>query len=250
MTRSMWIGVVAAVLLAGPAGSVAAQGLHEDRVLISVNAGFQPTKNDFTQSLPFTINVEEGSSTTRYGVPRAPLADVGFIVRLGSHFGAGLSGGGAAVKGDGSLTARLPHPLYFNQHREVTGTSSGLDRTETSVHAQGAFWWPAGDRLLLVLSGGPSLFFVNQEFTTTVHYSEQYPFDTATFTSVDLERQSERRIGFNAGVDLTYRLSRRFGVGALVRFSRAKVEFDRGQDSRVSVNAGGVQAGGGLRILF
>lgn len=246
MTRSNWIAL-AVLVMPGTVRSVAAQ---DDRVLVSVNAGVQPTKNDFTQTLPFTINVESGTSTTSYKVPGAPLADVGVVVRLGSRFGAGLSGGAAVLKGSGDITARLPHPLYFDKHREVTGTSGNQDRTETSVHAQGAFWWPARDRLLIILSGGPSLFVVNQEFTTTVQYSEQYPFDTATFTGVELRKQSERRVGFNAGVDLTYRFSGHFGVGALVRFSRAKVEFNKGQDSKVSLNAGGVQAGAGLRILF
>lgn len=247
MTRSSWIALAAVLVMPGSVGSAAAQ---DDRVLISVNAGFQPTKNDFTQTRSFTINVEPGTSTTSYKVSGVPLADVGFVVRLGSRFGAGLSGGGAALKGSGDISARLPHPLYFDKHREATGTSSNLDRTEISVHAQGAYWWPASDRLLIILSGGPSLFVVNQEFTTTVNYSEQYPFDSATFTSVDLEKQRARRVGFNAGVDLTYQLSRRFGVGGLVRFSRAKVEFNKGQESKVSVNAGGVQAGGGIRILF
>ncbi|MBI1876224.1 MAG: hypothetical protein HYZ58_07530 [Acidobacteria bacterium] len=249
MTRSVWIGVVTIAVLAG-SRSVAAQTLDETRVLVSVNGGFQPTRNDFSQTLPFTINVEQGSSATSYDLPGAPLADVGFNLRIASRFGAGIAGGGAALKGHGAVTARIPHPLYFDKARDVTGTSGNLDRTEASVHAQGAYWWPASDRLLIILSGGPSLFIVNQEFTTTVHYSEQYPFDTATFTSVDVERKNARRVGFNAGVDLTYRLSRRFGVGAIVRYSRAKVEFNKGQESKVSVNAGGVQAGGGIRLLF
>ncbi|MBI4475991.1 MAG: hypothetical protein HY654_02390, partial [Acidobacteria bacterium] len=67
---------------------------QENRFVISVNGGYQPTTNDFAQTQTFTVYVEQGSSTTRYDVPAGPLADVGVVVRLFSRFGAGVSGGG------------------------------------------------------------------------------------------------------------------------------------------------------------
>jgi hypothetical protein len=45
-------------------------------------------------------------------------------------------------------------------------------------------------------------------------------------------------------------LNRRFGVGGLVRFSKASVDLDAPDNRTISVDAGGVYAGGGIRILF
>lgn len=243
----MLLGLLAVAVAAAFARIASAQ---DERVLISVNGAFQPTKNDFRQKLTFTINVEEGTSTTEYKVPAAPLADAGVLVRVAPHVAVGVAGSGGRMKGSGAVTARIPHPFFFDKHREISGSEGGLDRTETAVHLQGAYLWPVGDHFLVVVSGGPSLFVVDQELTTTIRFSEQFPFDTATFTGVDVKKVREQRVGFNAGVDATYRLARHIGVGAIVRFSRATVELDKGQESRISVDAGGLQAGGGLRILF
>ena len=45
-------------------------------------------------------------------------------------------------------------------------------------------------------------------------------------------------------------LKPRFGVGGLVRFSRATVDLDAPGNRTISVDAGGVYAGGGIRLLF
>ena len=44
--------------------------------------------------------------------------------------------------------------------------------------------------------------------------------------------------------------SRQFGVGGILRFSRATVDLDAPDNRTVSVDAGGFYAGGGLRIVF
>jgi hypothetical protein len=45
-------------------------------------------------------------------------------------------------------------------------------------------------------------------------------------------------------------LRRGLGVGGLVRFSRAALDLDAPGNRTVSVDAGGLYAGGGVRLLF
>ena len=40
-----------------------------------------------------------------------------------------------------------------------------------------------------------------------------------------------------------------FGIGGLVRYTRATVDLES-KDRTISVEAGGVQAGGGVRLVF
>jgi hypothetical protein len=77
-----------------------------------------------------------------------------------------------------------------------------------------------------------------------------YPYDTATFVSGTTTEQSKTQLGFNAGVDVTFGLSKHVGVGGIVRYSRASLEFPMASGPEVAARAGGLQVGGGLRVGF
>ena len=149
-----------------------------------------------------------------------------------------------------STTSSFPHPFFFNQPREVTGDATGVNRTETAVHVQAMYLVNPGGRLRVVLSGGPSFFNVEQDLVTEVTITETFPYDTATFASAQTSRKKGSAAAFNVGADVMWMLNRTFGVGGLVRFSRASVDLDAPGNRTISVDAGGVYAGGGIRILF
>ena len=99
------------------------------------------------------------------------------------------------------------------------------------------------------------MFIVDQDLVTSVSHTETFPFDTVTFDAATAERQSESRVGFNVGADLSYFLfegtgGTKFGVGALVRFSRATIDFVSEDEDIVSVDAGGFHVVGGIRLRF
>jgi hypothetical protein len=102
-----------------------------------------------------------------------------------------------------------------------------------------------------VVSAGPSFYSVKQDFVTDISYSETYPYDSATFAGATLVGQSQRKTGFNVGVDVGLRLARSVGVGGLFRYSKASLDFAVPNVSTpVKIDAGGLQAGGGLRLYF
>ena len=169
-----------------------------------------------------------------------------------------------AQQDDAAVNARLPHPLFFNRDREVSATASSLRREEIAVHLQAVWMSPISSRFEIAVSGGPTVFIVDQDLVTSVSHIETFPFDTvnlpadvtgATLDATTAKRQSLSRVGFNVGADLTYFLfegtgGTKFGVGTLVRFSRASTDFVSGDEDIVSVDAGGFQVAGGVRLRF
>jgi hypothetical protein len=244
--RTFLCSFAIAFALAAPA---AAQTWPE-RVHISVNGAFQTTTNDFSDRFEFERDVETGSTEVDYPVQGRFIFDAG----AGYRFWKNLAAGGAVshfTRNDvASTTSSFPHPFFFNQPREVTGDATGVKRSETAVHIQAMYLVNPGGRLRLVLSGGPSFFTVEQDLVTEVTITETFPFDTATFASAQKSRKKGSAAAFNVGADVMWMLNRTFGVGGLVRFSRASVDLDAPANRTISVDAGGVYAGGGVRILF
>jgi hypothetical protein len=109
---------------------------------------------------------------------------------------------------------------------------------------------PVSRRFELGIFGGPSYFWVTREFVKEVQFSQSFPFDTATFTGVVVENASANQLGWHAGADVTWLFTREVGIGGLVRYTQASVDFSTPAGGSVSVDAGGLQIGAGLRVRF
>jgi hypothetical protein len=240
------IVVAAAMLSASPA---AAQTWSE-RVLISVNGAYQPTKNDFSDRFEFQKNLETGTTDVDYPVKGGFVFDAGASFRFWKNLAAGVSVSSFTRDDIASTTSSIPHPFFFQQPRTVTGDATGVKRTETAVHVQAVYLVNPGGKLRMAFSGGPTFFTLEQDLVTEVTVTETYPYDTAAFASADKRRESGSTVTFNVGADVMWMLSRNVGVGGLVRFSPASVDLDAPNNRTISVDAGGVYAGGGLRLLF
>ncbi len=220
----------------------------EPRVFLSANGVFQLGSSTVDERFEFVEFAETGTIDTSFDAGDAIGLDGGVGVRLWRNVGIGAAVSTYAPGEGGEVTARLPHPFHFNQHREVTG-EAGLTRKETAIHASLLYFVPIGEKLQAIIGAGPTFFQVDQSFVNDVLYTHAYPYDTATFTSADIDSESASGVGFNASLDLSWRFSRSFGVGGLVRYTTATLPFTPGERS-VDVEVGGVQAGLGIRVIF
>ena len=243
--------MIAAAALAATAAGADAQTFQpepEPRWFISANGLFQPGSSGFSEELEFQEFVETGTIETSFEPGEGIGFDGSVGVRVWGQVGVGVAVSTYAPDAGGTVLARIPHPLYFNQHREVTG-DAGLTRKETAIHANLLYFVPAGDRLQVILGAGASYFQAEQSFVNDVTYSHEYPFDTAEFRGVDRDNETGSAVGFNATLDVAWKFSRSFGLGALLRYTQASVPFTPGERT-VDVDVGGVQAGIGVRVNF
>jgi hypothetical protein len=243
------------VLLIGAAAVVALTAEMEaqdapSRLVVTVSGGIQSAGPGLSDHFELERNVETAIVDIRYPARPGVLVDGGVGLRVWKNLGVGFAVSRTTGEGAADVDAKIPHPLQFQQPRTVIGEQSGVTHEETGVHAQVQFSIPATRRLILVLSAGPSRLSVEQELVTDVLYDEEYPFDIATFRSATTRASKASVTGFNAGADLRWMLGRHMGFGGMVRFIRGSVDLTTDNDRRIRVRAGGVQAGGGIRVAF
>ncbi len=217
---------------------------------ITLNATAQASAADLTDRVLFNTNAETGTIDARYPGKTAMLADVTAGFRVTGRLGIALGGSRASSSGSASVSADIPHPFFDNQHRQVEGTATGVSRTEIAAHLQLYYdLRPKGPWRIRVFAG-PSYFDVEQEVITEIDAAETFPYDTASFRSAGTARAKGSGIGFNGGADIARMFTRRFGAGVLIRYARGRVDLDAPESRSVSTDGGGLQAGGGIRVLF
>jgi hypothetical protein len=221
-----------------------------DRGYLSLNVTYLGTSNGFTGTTTFTQNVEAGSAITTFEGAHAPVIDIGGAARVWRDLAIGGSVAWSSKEVDGTLSASIPHPFLFNAPRTVTGTVSDVPHDELAVHIDAEWLFPIRRNVDAIVFGGPSFFHLTHGLVTDVTSSSAYPYDTATFVSAAVTSTSGSHAGYNVGLDVAVRMARSFGVGALVRYSHAHVPLPAGSDTELTVRAGGLEVGGGVRFRF
>ena len=171
-------------------------------------------------------------------------------MRVWRNLAVGVAVSAFGKESDTSVTARIPHPFFFDRDRQVSGSPGDLRREETAVHVQAIWVVPVSAALEVAVFGGPTFFNISQDLVTDVLFTQVYPYDTATYAGISTGRQSESKVGFNVGADVSFYFSGHVGVGWLARFSRATIDLPSQDGGTVTVDTGGFQTGGGLRLRF
>jgi hypothetical protein len=220
-----------------------------ERIWVSVNGGVQAGGTGFDDTFEKPLYTESERVTIDYPVKDGGLFAAQGGYRLWKRLTVGIGITRYSKRTDAPVEARLPHPFFDNQFRDVAGATSAL-RGETDAHILIGWMQPIGNRFRAIVTAGPSLVSVEQTLVTDVEFAEVYPYDTAEFTGASTRRATRSGTGFNAGADVTWMFTRRLGAGALVQVTRARARLNAGANRTISVDAGGVQAGAGIRLFF
>ena len=247
---TLLVRVGMAIVLLAPASPALAQGSWPGRAVVSFNVGLQSSSRTFSDSITFPLYLEQATHDIDYATESELFFDGGAIVRLWGNLGAGVAVSRYTDDTAATVEGSLPHPFQFNQPRSIEGETPEIRRRETATHVQVAWMAAPTERVRFIISGGPSWMQAEQGVVTEVRYSEAYPFDEATFTGVDRTIEKETAVGFNVGVDVIWAFSRNIGVGGLLRFTRATASVVPAEGRSIELELGGLQAGGGIRILF
>jgi hypothetical protein len=217
---------------------------------VSVNVGSQVTGTTIEQSFKLTQTFEPMTVTARIEAKRATVIDGGVAYKLVGGLAVAYAYTSTRHTATGDVSAQVPHPFFFNRPRSISGTAQ-IPENGSANHISAAYIVPAGPVEVTVL-GGPSFFSIKQTLVTDVTYSEQYPYDTATFTSATTTPVKQNVTGYHVGADVALKLARHVGIGALARFSRASTTLtaDSANANTVKYDVGGLQISGGLRLAF
>jgi hypothetical protein len=252
MRKTMWLAVVVVgmITIAGVSGARAQIIEWEDRAFVNVSVGAQTQSHQFESSLTFPLYDETGVVNASYDNGGGFLFDIGGGVRIRRNIGAGVSFSRFSNTSDVPVDATIPHPIFFDQPRQVTTAAAGLKHSEVGINIFGLWMIPLSEKTDLAVFGGPSIFMVKQDLVSGVSIPQP---EAPPFTPVVTPQVSEGKgnaIGFNVGVDWTYMVTPQFGAGAFARFNGGPTADVSTGDQAVDVRVGGFQIGGGIRIRF
>jgi hypothetical protein len=250
---ALWLCVACCV--AAPA---AAQdhAVWPERMFVSVNVPVQTLDNDVTESISVADALrrnENDAFVARYESVKGALADVATGVRFAKRIGVGVAVSWLQRTSASVVDLSIPNPLVAGRPLTLSAPVPDLDRKEIGIHIQALYALPLGRRTRVTASGGPSVFVVTQDLIESVEFERLPGFTGIQFADATVRADRETGVGFNAGADVTWTLTSHFGVGTLVRYSRATVTFNPSSASStrsIEVTAGGLHLGGGIRVLF
>jgi opacity protein-like surface antigen len=216
---------------------------------VSVNVGSQVTGTTLEQSFDLTRNLEPMPVKASIEAKKATVIDGGVAFKLFRGFAVGYAYTATSHTATGDVTAAVPHPFFFDRRRPISGTVR-IPEDGSANHISAEYIVPAGP-VEVTLLGGPTFFSIKQTLVTDITYTEEYPYDTATFSSATTTLVKQNVTGYHVGADVAVKLTRNIGVGALARFSRASTAtLTAAAGNTVKYDVGGLQVSGGLRLAF
>ena len=233
------LAVTAGVLGASPASA------QNGRVTASINFGLQGSSGDFTQHLTPTIYAEQASIDIAQNYESGPLFDIGAGMTLFGNIGVGLSYSRTSGDGVASLAGQIPDRLVHDAPRGVSASVDGLKHTENAVHVQVFYRFAASPKLDVSVGIGPTFFSVKQDLIDGLDIT-----DPPLNITPRVARASDSPIGINVGADATYMVTKSIGAGVLLRYAAASGDFATENGTPVSLDVGGFQFAGGLRVRF
>jgi hypothetical protein len=214
-----------------------------------VSVGAQLAAPGFASTADFTVHAEDATLNADATIGIGPA----FGARGGMRVWKNLAvGGGLEVVSTSqelAMTGRLPHPFQFDRYREVNGTADGLARTETLVAFEVSWLVALARRLDMFVFAGPAYIAVRQDMATRIQFNQSYPYDTATFSGVETASVSGGGVGATGGIDVSYLVTKRLGIGGGLRYSYASATL-KPSARPATVGLGGLQAAFGARVLF
>jgi hypothetical protein len=233
-----------------------------ERVWVDVNVGSAWAAGDgFTMTAAVARSGEPADFGAVYHLPRSTSFDFGGGFMVTPILGIGVNVGGAMHEAQADLSARLPHPHFVDAFAVADArTDIPMQRIERSLHVQAMVVAVQTRHIRLRAFGGPSWFRIQQDSVTDITYNQFYfvhsPTNVAELTEYEFVRIDGSGWGFHAGADGSLFFTRIVGVGGFATYSRGAIDLENtvatalGQQALVSVRAGGVQVGGGLRLKF
>jgi opacity protein-like surface antigen len=204
---------------------------------------------DWTTSTSFPLYAETARLQAAQQAAAGPVVEGALSFRFARRFGVAAAFGWSRRDGSAAVDAQLPHPLYLDRPRAVSGSASGLEYRQLASHLD-LEWRPLLGKLELAIFAGPSLLDVEAQIVESVTASEAYPYDSASFASASASAaKSAESVGWNAGAAVSGKVASHLELGLQARYSRATPGLTTSGGS-VTLTAGGFDVAAFLRLGF
>jgi opacity protein-like surface antigen len=227
------------------------------RLVISINGAVQPGDQNISSSRSFEVYPgPAGAGEMATVLTEQPirtgggLLDIAGAVRVTRNLGVGMAFTSVGSERGATMSGSIPHPIFFNSNRGFTMSFDGLEHRQRAVHLQAVLFVPFTERIDFMVSAGPTFFNVSQAFAGFDSFSEVGPPFNEIAVAHSLLQRDGTAVGFNVGADAAYYVTPMIGVGGMIRYTRGSVDFTIGEGQTVSIDAGNVQVGAGLRLRF
>lgn len=240
MKKAALIGLV---MSAAAASRAQAQMTWTDKAFANVTGGVQGGSHTLSTDTTFDLYDEKGHVTSSQKIDGGGFFDISAGYKVWKNLAVGLGYSHTGSKADAVIAAAVPDPGVYDRPRAVTASAGGLKHAENAVHVAGTWMVPVTDKIDVGVSAGPSFFSVTQGLPGGVAVTEPGP----RVSSVVTRNAKKSAVGVNLGVDVTYLLTKRVGVGGLARYTRASADIAGASDG---LTVGGFQIGGGVRLRF
>lgn len=243
MTWKTFKAAVLCLVFCCAAAPASAQNKWTDKGFVNVNFGSQSGSDELATAFNFPLYREEARVTTAQTVESGPYFEIGGGARVWKNLALGIAFSRVTSDSDVTFKGSIPDPLVFDRPRDVTTTVSGAEHSQTAVHLDATWMMPITDKIDVALSFGPTFFSVKQDLPTGLTISEPGP----TVASTTIAQQDKSVVGANFAIDVTYLVTKRLGVGGIMRFSSASAELPGTTDK---LSLGGFVIGAGARVRF
>src|SRR4029079_5154403 len=220
-----------------------AQMKWTDKAVANINIGAQSGSHDVATATTFEVYDENAQVSTAQKTGGGFLFDLSGGYKVWSNLVVAVGYTFMSDSTDGAVSASIPDPRIFDSPRTVTTTADNLSHAEHAINFSGVWLVPVTDKVDVGISFGPTIFMVKQELPDTLTFNEPGP----TVTGLTKKDVNKTTAGVNFGVDVTYLLTKKAGIGGMFRYTWGSVDLDGASDS---LTVGGLQIGVGARYRF
>jgi hypothetical protein len=220
-----------------------AQMKWTDKGFANVSIGGQAGSHTLATSTTFDLYDEKAKVESSQKVKGGALFDISAGYKVWRNLAATIGYSRTSGKADAAVTASIPDPRVFDSPRALTASASGLKHTEQAINLTGVWMIPVTDKIDAGLSFGPSIISVKQDIPSTLTIAEPGP----TVSALATDSAKKTAVGISLGVDVTYLVTKKYGVGGFLRYIGGSVDLD---GATKSLTVGGLQIGVGGRYRF
>jgi hypothetical protein len=214
-----------------------------DKGFVNISFGAQAPSHDLTTTTTFDLYGETATQTATQSVGGGAFFDIAGGYKVWKNLAAGIGITVVGSSADLAVNAQLPDPEVFDRFRAVSTTIPDAKHRQTAINLTGTWIMPFTEKVDFGFQFGPTIFLVRQDVPGTLQIAEPGP----TVTSATLVKEDKTSVGVHFGVDGTYKITPRYGVGVLLRYTVGSADIAGADDS---LTLGGFQIGVGGRIRF